>query len=138
LLNRLRQDFNFFRRNEDLIFAIVNLIVFLFIMTGTIYALQRGRNPEIHNFVDALYFTAATLTTTGFGDITLSGTSGRFLSVIVMIFGTTLFIRLAQVLLRPPKVREPCPHCGLVLHDADAVHCKHCGHTINIKTEGML
>jgi voltage-gated potassium channel len=138
LLNRLRQDFNFFRRNEDLIFAVVNLIVFLFIMTGTIYALQRGNNPEINNFVDALYFTVATLTTTGFGDITLSGTTGRLLSVVVMIFGTTLFIRLAQVLLRPPKVRQPCSHCGLVLHDADAVHCKHCGHTINIATEGQL
>ena len=76
------------------------------------------------------------LTTTGFGDITLPGTSGRLISVAIMIFGVTLFLRLAQVLFRPPKVRHPCPNCGLLMHDADAVHCKHCGETIRIKTEG--
>lgn len=138
LLSRLRQDFAFFRLREDLIVAIANLVIFVFVVTGLIYALQHERNPDIANFVDALYFTVTTLTTTGFGDIILEGTSGRLLAVIVMIFGTTLFIRLAQVLLRPPKVRHPCPDCGLLLHDADAVHCKHCGKTIHIKTEGVL
>ena len=34
------------------------------------------------------------------------------------------------------KVRETCRKCGLSLHDADAVHCKHCGATIHIETEG--
>jgi len=138
LLSRLRQDSNLFRMREDLVLAIANLVVFVFIMTGLIYSLQHDKNPDINNFVDALYFTVATLTTTGFGDIILDGTSGRLLSVAVMIFGTTLFIRLAQVLLRPPKVRYPCPDCGLLLHDADAVHCKHCGRTIHIRTEGVL
>jgi voltage-gated potassium channel len=57
--------------------------------------------------------------------------------VAVMIFGVTLFLRLAQVLFRPPKVEYTCPHCGLTVHDADAVHCKHCGETIDIKTEGV-
>ena len=138
LLSRLRQDFAFFRVREDLIVAIANLVIFVFVMTGLIYALQHEKNPDISNFLDALYFTVTTLTTTGFGDIILEGTSGRLLAVMVMIFGTTLFIRLAQVLLRPPKVRHPCPDCGLLLHDADAVHCKHCGRTIHIQTEGVL
>ena len=104
--------------------------------TGLIYALQYRYNPEIQNYADALYFTVTTLTTTGFGDITLTGTSGRLLSVGVMIFGVTLFLRLAQVLFRPTKVRHECPECGLRLHDADAVHCKHCGTTIRIETDG--
>jgi voltage-gated potassium channel len=34
------------------------------------------------------------------------------------------------------KVRYTCPDCGLNRHDPDAVHCKHCGRTINIATEG--
>ena len=53
-----------------------------------------------------------------------------------MIFGVTLFLRLAQVLLRPEKVPITCPTCGLQRHDPDAVHCKHCGETLHIKTEG--
>jgi voltage-gated potassium channel len=138
LLSRLRVDFPFFRRNEDVIGALVNLGVFLFVMTGLIYTTQNAINPQISNYADALYFTVTALTTTGFGDITLEGTWGRMLSVAVMIIGVTLFLRLAQVLFRPVKVREPCGTCGLELHDVDAVHCKHCGEPIKIKTEGAV
>ncbi len=138
LLERLRQDFAFFRRNEDIAVAAINLMVFIFVMTGLVYATQYRVNPHIGNYADALYFTITALTTTGFGDITLPGTTGRLISVAIMIFGVTLFLRLAQVLFRPLKVRHPCPVCGLVLHDADAVHCKHCGTTIRIETEGAL
>ncbi|MBZ4023776.1 ion transporter [Rhodobacter sp. TJ_12] len=136
MLSRLRQDFKAFRCHEEVILAAINLLVFLFIMTGLIYATQFQSNPQIQNYADALYFTVTTLTTTGFGDITLEGTSGRLLAVAVMIFGVTLFLRLAQVLFRPSKVRYECPTCGLKLHDADAVHCKHCGTIVHIDTEG--
>ncbi|MDF0599973.1 ion channel [Psychromarinibacter sp. C21-152] len=138
LLRRLRHDFPKFRKYEEVTLATINLFVFLFVMTGLIYALQHEVNPEIGNYADALYFTVTTLTTTGFGDITLDGTAGRMLAVAVMIFGVTLFLRLAQVLFRPTKVRHECPECGLLLHDADAVHCKHCGTTIRIETEGSV
>ncbi|WBL32773.1 ion channel [Sinirhodobacter sp. HNIBRBA609] len=138
MLVRLRAEFAFFRRHEDVILAAINLCVFLFIMTGLIYATQFGRNEDIRNYADALYFTVTTLTTTGFGDITLPGTTGRLLSVGIMIFGVTLFLRLAQVLFRPRKVRYECKHCGLSLHDADAIHCKHCGATVHIDTEGLV
>ena len=136
LLSRLRRDFAWFRQREEVVMASINLMVFLFIMTGLIYAVQHETNPDIANFADALYFTVTTLTTTGFGDITLTGTTGRMLAVAVMIFGVTLFLRLVQVLLRPNKVRYECPDCGLMMHDADAVHCKHCGRVLHIKTEG--
>ena len=136
LLARLRVDFAFFRRNEDVIIAIVHLLVFIFVMTGVVYESQHAKNPLIANYVDALYFTVTTLTTTGFGDITLSGTWGRLISVVVMIAGVTLFLRLAQVLFRPHKVRFPCPQCGLQRHEPDAVHCKACGVVLNIPDEG--
>jgi len=136
LVERLRQDFAYFRTHEDVVVAAINLVVFLFVMTGLIYSTQHETNPHIKNYADALYFTVTTLTTTGFGDITLPGTTGRLISVVVMILGVTLFLRLAQVLFRPPKVRQPCQQCGLLLHDADAVHCKHCGAVIRITTEG--
>ncbi|MCA8881963.1 MAG: potassium channel family protein [Rhodobacteraceae bacterium] len=137
LVDRLRADFAVFRRHEDVLIATVNLFVFLFVMTGIIYVTQHHTNPDIRNYADALYFTVTTLTTTGFGDITLHGTSGRMLAVAVMIFGVTLFLRLLQVLFRPPKVHYTCRECGLSLHDADAIHCKHCGAKVRIETEGF-
>jgi voltage-gated potassium channel len=137
LIARLRADSLFFRRNEEAIVAVVNLGVFLFIVTGVIYETQHGRNPEIANYVDALYFTVSTLTTTGFGDITLQGSLGRLISVLTMIFGVTLFLRLLQTLFRPQKVRFRCPSCALERHELDAVHCKACGERLKIPDEGL-
>lgn len=138
LLARLRRDFAFFRRNEDVILALIHLSVFLFVMTGIVYETQHARNDEINNYIDALYFTVSSLTTTGYGDIVLSGTLGRFLSVVIMIFGVTLFFRLARAVLQPAKVRFTCPQCGLNRHDYDAVHCKACGAVLNIPDEGRV
>ncbi|AWN43664.1 potassium channel family protein [Methylobacterium durans] len=136
VLDRLRADSPLFRRNEEVVIAVVNLAVFIFVMTSVVYATQHRSNPNIGNYVDALYFTVTSLTTTGYGDVTLQGTGGRLLSVVVMICGVTLFLRLAQVLFRPYKVRFPCPTCGLQRHEPDAVHCKACGTILNIPDEG--
>jgi voltage-gated potassium channel len=136
MLVRLRADSTFFRRNEEVIFAVTNLSVFIFVMTAIVYETQKSRNDQITNYADALYFTVTALTTTGFGDITLHGTVGRLITVVIMIFGVTLFFNLARALLAPRKVRFPCPACGLQRHDSDAVHCKACGMVLNIPDEG--
>ena len=135
LLARLRADFPYFRENETVIIAVAKFAVFLFVTTGFVYETQRLRNSGITNYADALYFTVAALTTTGFGDITLGGTTGRLISVAIMIFGVTLFFKLAQAVLRPTKVRFECPDCGLLTHDPDAVHCKACGKMLKIPNE---
>jgi len=136
MLNDLRQEFAFFRRNEEVVQSAINLLVFVFMMTALVYVVQVNINPKITNYIDALYFTITTLTTTGFGDITLVGTGGKLLSVVIMIVGVGLFLRLAQTIFRPARVAYECPDCGLSRHDADAVHCKHCGRVLHIETEG--
>jgi voltage-gated potassium channel len=98
---------------------------------------QNDINPGIKTYIDALYFTITTLTTTGFGDITLLGPGGRLLAVVVMVAGVSLFLRLLQAIFRPNKVRFECPDCGLLVHDADAIRCKHCGRVLHIQTEGI-
>jgi voltage-gated potassium channel len=138
LLARLRADFPWFRRHEELIITIVHLSVFLFVMSAVVYETQHWHNTEIRNYVDALYFTVTALTTTGFGDITLAGTSGRLISIIIMIFGVTLFLRLVRALLQPYKVRFRCPTCALLRHDRDAVHCKACGTQLNIPDDDSV
>lgn len=136
-LRQLREDFPTFRRNENTLRAAANLCVFTFLMTALVYQTQSPFNDKINNYVDALYFTVATLSTTGFGDVTLIGNSGKLLAVAIMIFGISLFLRLIQVMFRPPKVIQKCPNCGLMRHDHDAVHCKACGGLMNIEDDGL-
>jgi voltage-gated potassium channel len=136
VLKAFRSQSKFVRLHEDIILSVVNLIVFIFVVTAIVYVLQVDKNPAISNYVEALYFTVATLTTTGFGDVTLVGTSGHMLAVLIMIFGISLFLRLIQTIFRPSKVHYKCSACGLNRHDPDAVHCKHCGTVIYIPSEG--
>lgn len=138
LLRDLRSDSRWFKRSEDVIQRTVSLLVFIFIVTSLVYVSQHNINPQIETYVDALYFTITTLTTTGFGDITLIGTGGRLLAVIIMVVGVALFLRLLQAVFRPNKVRFPCPDCALQVHDFDAVHCKHCGRVLAIPDEGVV
>lgn len=116
--------------------AVINLMVFIFVVTGFVYTAFANRESGIAGYIDALYFTVTTMTTTGFGDIVLPGTFGKLVSIVVMIIGISLFVRLAQLIFRPAKVRFPCPQCGLTRHEPDAVHCKACGHLLNIPDEG--
>ncbi|MFT5690803.1 MAG: voltage-gated potassium channel [Oceanicoccus sp.] len=136
MARELRNSFTFFKQNEEIIHSTINLSVFIFIITAIIYVLEVDKNDSINNYLDALYFTVATLTTTGFGDITLSDTLGRLIAVIIMVFGVGLFLRLVQTIFRPNKVSYRCTTCGLTRHEGDAVHCKHCGNQLNIPTEG--
>ena len=138
VLRDLRSDSTWFRTHEDIIQRTINLGVFVFIVTSAVYVTQNDINPQIANYVDALYFTITTLTTTGFGDITLQGTGGRMLAVVIMVIGVSLFIRLLQAIFRPNKVRFECPDCGLLVHDIDAVHCKACGRVLHIPDEGAV
>jgi voltage-gated potassium channel len=136
LLKELRDTSKWFRRNEEILHSALNLFVFIFVVTAIVFVVEHDANENINNYLDALYFTVTTLTTTGFGDITMTDTVGRLLTVLIMIFGVALFLRLVQTIFRPAKVNLPCPDCGLNRHDPDAVHCKHCGRLLNIPTEG--
>lgn len=132
----LLEDSRYFTRNEDIIKSSMYLFIFIFVMTELVLLTQQRSNPEVNNFLDAMYFTISSLTTTGFGDIVLIGTTGRILSVAIMICGVSLFLRLIQAIFRPQKVKHVCEACGLYYHEADAVCCKHCGKVLPIPSDG--
>lgn len=136
VLGRLATVHPMIRRNEEIIGAALNLLVFVLMISALVYVTQAPRNDDIKNFVDALYFTVTSLTTTGYGDVLLEGNSGRLLSVAIMIVGISLFLRLVQTLFHAGKVHYPCPRCRLQRHDHDAVHCKACGEILAIPDEG--
>lgn len=136
LMRDLRRDSAFFRQREDTVIAGVNLFVFIFVTTSLAYALFFDPHTGPEAYIDALYFTVATLTTTGYGDITLNSPGGKVFSVLVMVVGVALFVQLAKAMFQPSKVKFECPECGLSRHDPDAVHCKHCGGPVRIVTTG--
>lgn len=113
--------------NSFIVAKVVNLVVFIFLVTALVYVSQFRHNPHVTSYLDALYFTIGTLTTVGLGDITLPDTLGRWITIGIMVLGVTLFLQLIRAIAVGDKVRHHCPACHLPLHDRDAAHCKRCG-----------
>jgi|GEM_PF-4130876 len=67
---------------------------FSVIVTGFVYTTFFYHQDGLVVFVDALYFTVATMTTTGFGDITLAGPLCKLTSVMTMIVRISLCVRV--------------------------------------------
>lgn len=55
------------------------------------YYLESSKNPQLKYFIDAIWWSFATATTTGYGDITPVTTSGKILGIFLMLMGTALF-----------------------------------------------
>ncbi len=55
------------------------------------YYLEHGTNPKLHHFIDAIWWSFATATTTGYGDITPVTMAGKILGILLMLLGTALF-----------------------------------------------
>lgn len=115
------------RVNSFVVSKLVNLLVFVFIATALVFVNQVSRNDEIATYLDALYFTVGTLTTTGFGDIVMQGTFGRWIAIAMMVLGVSLFLQLIRAIAIGDKMQRKCPACSLGMHDRDAAHCKRCG-----------
>jgi voltage-gated potassium channel len=137
-IRRAGRMWRFVSRHEQVIDRVTNLVVFVFIMAALVYVSQVRINESIDTYLDALYFTVTSLTTTGYGDVLLVGESGKLIAIVIMVLGLTLFLRLVRAILQPTdKVVQECETCGLTMHDSDAVHCKHCGAVIHIQTKGL-
>ncbi|PCI29228.1 ion transporter [Candidatus Kaiserbacteria bacterium] len=115
------------------ILSILNFFVFLGIMTVIVFVAESQFNPYINSYLDALYFTVSTLTTTGYGDVTAIGPWGKALSIMAMLIGITLFLHLTRTIFRGAKIHYTCSECGLSAHDVDSTYCKHCGSVIKHK-----
>jgi len=75
LIRDLRADSPWFKTHQEVVERSLVFIVFVVVVSSFVFVTQRTINPDINTYIDALYFTVTTLTTTGFGDITASATS---------------------------------------------------------------
>jgi voltage-gated potassium channel len=64
-------------------------------------------NGRIHSFFDALWWSSATITTVGYGDIAPITAPGRMVGVFTMVVGISTFAtvtaKIAEFLVRSPR-----------------------------------
>lgn len=132
-----RTIFGYVSREDSAIFVriLFTLFTIIFVYSGLIYQVEHPVNSEqFETFLDALYFSVATMTTVGYGDITPSSEIGRLLAVLMILSGIALIPwqigELIKQLVKTSKQTEVatlCSNCGLASHDVDARFCKICG-----------
>lgn len=127
--------FGYVTRQDSAIFARILFTIFtiIFIYSGLIYQVEHPNNPEkFATFLDAIYFSVATMTTVGFGDITPVSELGRLLTVLMILTGIALIPwqlgdLIKQLVKTANQVETLCSNCGWETHDRDARYCKICG-----------
>ncbi|NOQ55637.1 MAG: ion transporter [Nanohaloarchaea archaeon] len=122
-----------------IIFTIISII---FIFSSFIYEVEVDANPDIETLGSAIYFSIVTLSTVGFGDIVPVTVAGKLMTVLMILVSIALIpwqlgLLIKEFIFADKKKRHiTCKKCGLLQHDCDAIHCKHCGTIIYRENEG--
>lgn len=66
-----------------------NAIVSFFAIT--IYFVEKDVNPKINSLIDAFWWSFATTTTVGYGDITPITDLGKIIGMLLMLIGVAIF-----------------------------------------------
>jgi voltage-gated potassium channel len=118
-------------------------IFFAFIVTvtviiGTLMYLIEGEENGFTDIPTSIYWAIVTLTTVGYGDISPVTGLGKFFASAVMILGYAIIavptgIVTASIMGKTNTNTQVCHNCFYDKHDDDALYCKRCGTSLDIK-----
>ena len=91
---------------EKFLAILLHGTVLVFIISEIIFFLQNEKNADINTKFDAFYFTTNAIAKIGTDSITLVGTEGRILTVVIAILSFSIFIQLIETARETMRVRR--------------------------------
>lgn len=124
--------------SQHKIVVFVTFVLIVVVISSALMHLVEGSagNEDFDSMPDAMYWAVITMTTVGYGDITPQTGFGRFATAALVLIGYSMIIVPTGILSaemasqRKDVSGQACPSCGHEGHDADAKHCKWCGHEL--------
>ena len=96
----------------------------VFSFAAVLYVAEHGINPNIHSFLDALYWALVTVSTVGYGDISPVTDVGKMIAMLGIIFGIAMisFVTSVMVSAFAERFDELRTHSSMnSLHDLENV-----------------
>ena len=110
----------FHQKKEELVMTLL-LIVFLIVVVSSImfYVEHEAQPDKFSSIPETMWWSVATLTTVGYGDIFPITTLGKTLASVISILGIGMVALPAGILasgfsdeIKKKRVHKRCPHCG--------------------------
>ena len=122
------------RKISIFMLVVLSLVV---ILGSVMYLIESGQNG-FSSIPDSIYWAIVTITTVGYGDISPVTPLGKFVASVIMLLGYGIIAvptgivttEMALAVKLKQQLHEVCAGCGREGHDADARHCKYCGHKL--------
>jgi len=129
-------------RARHKVFVFFCMLLILAVIYGCLMYVVEGPQNGFNNIPKSIYWAIVTITTVGYGDITPHTAFGQVLASLVMITGYAIIavptgIVTAEIAVEMSRERSNrnCNNCERPGHDANAIHCKHCGAALYIKPQ---
>jgi len=124
-------------RSSRKIFIFLLTILTVVTIFGALMYLVEGEENGFTSIPTAMYWAIVTVGTVGFGDLAPVTTLGRLLTSMLILIGygiiavpTGIYAAELFSAVRQGRDVRTCGGCGLIGHDADAKHCRACGHAL--------
>ena len=122
------------RRSRRKITVFFFTVVTMVVVLGSLMYMIEGEHAGFTSIPQGVDWSIVTLTTVGNGDIFPVTPLGKALAAVVMILGYGIIavptgvvtVEMSNAASGGVSTRS-CESCSGECHEADAVHCKHCG-----------
>lgn len=113
------------------------MLVFAVIAGTLIYAVEYkdDASSPIPNIPTGIYYAIVSITTVGYGDITVHTPLGQFLTSLMILAGYAIIAVPTGIIagdmvresIHPNSIADSCPRCGQSEHLPNALFCHKCG-----------
>lgn len=111
----------FFAKKEELVLSMVITFFMIIVASSIMYFVEHDAQPDKFSSIpETMWWSVATLTTVGYGDVFPVTTLGKTLTSIISVLGIGMFALPAGILAsgfshefkKDKGAKERCPHCG--------------------------
>ena len=110
------------------------VVILVTLIGSAMYLIEGGINEGFESIPKSIYWAIVTITTVGYGDMVPQTNLGKAIASLTMLLGYSILAVPTGIItaelsheMSAHKSLVKCPNCNRSGHDADAMHCKHCG-----------